>query len=124
MYMRALQGYEESLGPKHTSTLNTVNNLGLLYADQGKLDQAEGMYMRALQGYEEAVGYEMVARYIPALHTMENLGDLFITQRDQAGAESMYKRSLAGYQVLFGPSSDPCQELEHKIAGLSSITVR
>jgi hypothetical protein len=82
------------------------------------------MYMRALQGYEVAVGYEMVARYIPALHTMENLGDLFITQRDQAGAESMYKRSLAGYQVLFGPSSDPCQELEHKIAGLSSITVR
>jgi hypothetical protein len=32
MYNRALQGYEEALGPKHTSTLGTVNNLGLLYA--------------------------------------------------------------------------------------------
>lgn len=37
MYERALRGYEEALGPKHTSTLDTVNNLGLLYADQGKL---------------------------------------------------------------------------------------
>ncbi|KAF2676925.1 hypothetical protein K458DRAFT_257845, partial [Lentithecium fluviatile CBS 122367] len=54
MYSRALQGYEEALGPKHTSTLGTVNNLGLLYADQGKLAEAEAMYSRALQGYEEA----------------------------------------------------------------------
>jgi hypothetical protein len=30
MYTRALQGREEALGPKHTSTLQTVNNLGLL----------------------------------------------------------------------------------------------
>ncbi|KAF1815003.1 hypothetical protein P152DRAFT_447276 [Eremomyces bilateralis CBS 781.70] len=37
MYIRALQGYEEALGPKHTSTLDMVNNLGLFYADQGKL---------------------------------------------------------------------------------------
>ena len=33
MYTRALQGYEEALGPKHTSTLFTVNNLGNLYRD-------------------------------------------------------------------------------------------
>ncbi|PSN58895.1 hypothetical protein BS50DRAFT_317756, partial [Corynespora cassiicola Philippines] len=31
MYSRALQGYEEALGPRHTSTLDTVGNLGLLY---------------------------------------------------------------------------------------------
>ena len=46
--MRALQGREEALGPKHTLTLTTVNNLGLLYADQGKLGEVEKMYMRAL----------------------------------------------------------------------------
>jgi Tfp pilus assembly protein PilF len=42
------------MGPDHTSTLDTVNNLGLLYADQGKMAEAEQMYIRALQGYEEA----------------------------------------------------------------------
>ena len=40
-------------GAEHTSTLGTVNNLGLLYADQGKMAEAEEMYMRALKGYEK-----------------------------------------------------------------------
>ncbi len=48
MYIRALQGNEEALRPKHTSTLLTVNNLGALYADQGKLAEAEAIYIRAL----------------------------------------------------------------------------
>ena len=37
MYIRALKGCEKALGPNHTSTLDTVNNLGLFYNDQGKL---------------------------------------------------------------------------------------
>jgi hypothetical protein len=41
MYERALKGSEKALGAEHTSTLSTVNNLGLLYADQGKLAEAE-----------------------------------------------------------------------------------
>jgi Zinc finger, ZZ type len=34
MYQRALQGYEKAWGPDHTSTLNTVYNLGLLYRER------------------------------------------------------------------------------------------
>ena len=41
MLLRALQGHEETLGAKHTSTLNTVNSLGKLYREQGKLAEAE-----------------------------------------------------------------------------------
>ena len=44
MYHQALAGYEKALGPDHTSTLGTVHNLGILYADQGKLAEAEQMY--------------------------------------------------------------------------------
>ena len=43
---------EGAQGPDHTSTLDTVNNLGVLYVDQDKLDEAEKMYQRALQGYD------------------------------------------------------------------------
>jgi hypothetical protein len=35
MYQRALAGKEQALGPDHSSTLDTVNNLGLLYKNQG-----------------------------------------------------------------------------------------
>ena len=33
MYRRALEGYEKTWEPEHTSTRNTVSNLGLLYVD-------------------------------------------------------------------------------------------
>jgi hypothetical protein len=53
MYMRALHGFEKARGAEHTSTLNTVHNLGILYMDQGKMAEAEEMYLRALCGYEK-----------------------------------------------------------------------
>jgi tetratricopeptide (TPR) repeat protein len=52
MFMRALAGYEKAPGSNHTSTLFAVNNLGLLYLDQGKLAEAEQMYQRALLGLQ------------------------------------------------------------------------
>lgn len=36
IFLRALAGCEGELGPKHTSTLDTVNNLGILYQGQGR----------------------------------------------------------------------------------------
>jgi hypothetical protein len=38
--------YEKALGPDHISTLTTVHNLGLVYADQGKLKEVEEIYQR------------------------------------------------------------------------------
>ena len=49
--LRALEGREKSLGLEHISTLDTVNTLGILYADQGKLAEAEKVYQRALNGF-------------------------------------------------------------------------
>jgi hypothetical protein len=48
MYKRALQGNKKALGIEHISTLKTVNNLGGLYQNQGKLAAAEQMFERAL----------------------------------------------------------------------------
>jgi tetratricopeptide (TPR) repeat protein len=56
IHLQALEGSEEVLGSDNTLTLNTVNSLGNLYKDQGKLAEAEKMYERALEGYEKALG--------------------------------------------------------------------
>jgi hypothetical protein len=47
IYLWALQEYEKALGVEHTPTLNTANNLGNLYRNQGKMAEAEAMYLRA-----------------------------------------------------------------------------
>jgi tetratricopeptide (TPR) repeat protein len=98
MYMRALQGYEKTLGAEHTSTLIAVNNLGNIYSDQGKLVEAEEMYMRALQGYEKTLG----AEHISTLDTVNNLGILYEDQGKLVEAEEMYMRALQGYENALG----------------------
>lgn len=45
--MWLLQGYKEAL------SLMMLNNIGILYKDQIRLDDARKMYMRAPQGYKE-----------------------------------------------------------------------
>ena len=76
MYNQALQGLEEALGLKHTSTLLMVNNLGLLYKNQGRLAEAKAMYSRVLQGYKKVLGLTLVFLYILALNTIFNLSNL------------------------------------------------
>jgi tetratricopeptide (TPR) repeat protein len=99
MYQRALQGKEKAWGPEHTSTLDTVNNLGALYADLGRLDEAEKMYQRALQGYEKAWGPE----HTSTLSTVNNLGNLYADLGRLDEAEKMYQRALQGYEKAWGP---------------------
>lgn len=73
-----MQGREKALGPDHTSTLNTVNNLGALYGRQGELDKAEEIYERALQGNEKALG--------PVHPRCQSLRDVLVTLRQRAGS--------------------------------------
>jgi Tfp pilus assembly protein PilF len=84
IYLQVLAGKEKALGPDHTSTLETVHNLGVLYWKQGKLAEAERMYQRALAGYEKALGPD----HTSTLEVVNNLGSLY---RDQG------KSSRAGH---------------------------
>ncbi|RYP20808.1 hypothetical protein DL767_009393 [Monosporascus sp. MG133] len=118
MYQRALQGTEKALGPEHTSTLTTVNNLGNLYKAQGKLGEAEKMYQRALQGREKALGPEPVKTYIPAVNTAYNLGLLFAGQGKSDKARAMYLRALVGYQSVFGQDHANYQKVDERLKTL------
>jgi Tfp pilus assembly protein PilF len=70
------------------------HNLGGLYADQGKLVEAQQMYQRALQGFEKAWGPE----HTSTLDTVNNLGLLYYSQGKLAEAEQMYQRALQGFE--------------------------
>jgi tetratricopeptide (TPR) repeat protein len=99
MYERALAGKEKALGADHTSTLDTVNNLGLLYAVQGRLAEAEQMYERALAGYEKA----SLSHTITALNTIRNLGVLYYDQDKMGQAKIMFQRATLGREKMLGP---------------------
>ena len=73
--------------------LGAIHLLGLLYADQGKMAEAEKMYQRALEGHEKALGPE----HTSTLDTVNNLAVLYADQGKMAEAEKMYQRALEGY---------------------------
>jgi len=83
--LRALQG-KEAWGPDYTLTLSIVNNLGLLYADLGRLNEAEEMYLRVLQGFKKARGLD----YILTLSIVNNLGALYAGLGRLNKVEKMY----------------------------------
>ncbi|PZC89039.1 TadD, Flp pilus assembly protein TadD, contains TPR repeat protein [Pyrenophora tritici-repentis] len=101
MYQRALKGKEKAWGLEHTSTLSTVNNLGLLYVDLGRLDEAEKMYQRALQGYEKAWGLEHTST-LNTLNILNNLGNLYAGLGRLDEAEKMLQRALQGKEKAWG----------------------
>jgi tetratricopeptide (TPR) repeat protein len=75
------------------------HNLGYLYADHGKLGEAEKMYRRALQGYKKALGTD----HTSTLDTVNNFGILYRSQGKLDEAEKTYERALRGYETAWGP---------------------
>jgi tetratricopeptide (TPR) repeat protein len=92
MYLQLLKAKEELLGPKDPLTLDTVHNIGLLYANQGKMEEAGEMYLRALKGKEEKLGL----KHASTLDTVNNLAALYADQEKIEEAEEMYLRALKG----------------------------
>jgi tetratricopeptide (TPR) repeat protein len=83
-------------GEERKTVLAAVHTLGILYADQGRLGEAEKMCERALRGKEEALG----VGHSSTLHTVNNLGNLYYSQGKLGEAEQMYDRALRGYEAL------------------------
>ncbi|KAF3763155.1 hypothetical protein M406DRAFT_108502 [Cryphonectria parasitica EP155] len=92
--------------------VSAFNNLGLLYADQGKLQQAEDMYQRALRGYEKAWGSQHMMRHRSAINTTQNLGALLSLQGKLAEAQMLYIQAHASLEALVGPSHKDVQAIQ------------
>lgn len=61
-------------GDHNDVVVGAIYGLGMFYANQGKLREAEKMYVRALEGYEKA----FARGHISTLDTVNNLGVLYM----------------------------------------------
>jgi tetratricopeptide (TPR) repeat protein len=107
-------------GLEHTSTLSTVNNLGALYADLGRLDEAEKMCQRALDGYAEVVSPDNLMTNVLALNNMWALASLRESRGRVEDARHWYSQALRGHEMTFGPDHDKCESLRSSLASLIS----
>jgi tetratricopeptide (TPR) repeat protein len=96
---RALAIREKLLGPEHSDTATSLNNLASLLQDQGDLAGVRPLLERALAIYERALGPEHP--YTSA--SLNNLASLLQDQGDLAGARPLFERALAIREKALGP---------------------
>ncbi|RMZ74847.1 hypothetical protein DV737_g5678, partial [Chaetothyriales sp. CBS 132003] len=101
---------------EHTSTLDIFNNLGHLYRNQGKFNQAEEMYQHALLGYKKALG----AEHTSTLDIFNNLGHLYSDQGKFNQAEEMYQQALLGYEKALGAEQTSTLDIVSNLGHLYS----
>ncbi len=87
MYLQALTEYEKIWDSEHTLTLNTINNLELLYSNQDKMKEVEDMYLRALTEYEKIWDF----KHTSTLNTINNLELLYTNQDKMKEVKNMFQ---------------------------------
>ena len=76
------------LGEEHPDTLASMNNLAVLYLDQGKYAEAEPLLVKALEVGRRVLGEE----HPDTLVSMNNLAVLYLDQGQFAEAEPLLRQ--------------------------------
>ena len=86
------------LGDEHPSTLISLNNMGFLLEQQGKLAEAEPYYREALESRRRVLG----DTHTRTLYSANNMGVLLRLLGRFAEAERHHREALEGYDRLLG----------------------
>jgi tetratricopeptide (TPR) repeat protein len=99
LFERALAIREQQLGPIHPDTAYSLNDLAMLYQDQGKDEQAEPLLERALAIREQQLG--PIHPHIAT--TRWGLAALAWKQGKLGDARAQYEQVLTVFQQTFEP---------------------
>ncbi|MGD1037186.1 MAG: FxSxx-COOH system tetratricopeptide repeat protein [Roseiarcus sp.] len=99
LFERALAIGDKALGPEHTVTATSLNNLAGVLQAQGDLPGARPLFERALAIHEKALGPE----HPDTATILNNLARLLQDQGDLAGARPLFERALAIHEKALGP---------------------
>jgi tetratricopeptide (TPR) repeat protein len=106
---RALAIKEKIVGTNDPDVATILNNLGGLYAKQGRYVDAESLYKRSLEIREKALGRE----HPDVALSLNNLAELYLTQSRYSEAIPIVQRTIAhnstnksiAFAVLYGSQS-------------------
>lgn len=89
----ALGGCEAAFGTSHEHTLHSTLDLGVIYRDQGKFDNARLMLQKAIDGFESIDKcWSLVA--------VNCLATVYLAQGKLSVAESLFRETVTGFDSL------------------------
>jgi len=77
----------------HPDTLHIVDNIALVFDNQGQYEKALEFYERALAGRQKALGVD----HPDTLTTVNNMASIFGNQGQYEKALKLYQQALTGY---------------------------
>ena len=93
-----------------------LNNLALLYKNQGRLSEAEPLYLRSLASVETTLGPE----HLDVATSLNNLAGLYFVQGRHQEAEALCRRSAA---ILKAKPGDEHPEMSTALSNLGTLLV-
>lgn len=111
--LMAAIGRAEQFGKEDPRLAQTLNDLGVLYASQGKKVEAEPLFRRSLEIIRETIGPE----HPNAVSPLRNLGILYATQGKFAEAEALLRQALAIDLATLGPDHPEVAVALRNLAG-------
>ncbi len=112
LFKRALAIREKTLGPEHRKAATRLNDLAMLYDDQGRCADAEPLNKRALAILEMALGPD----HPDVATSLNNLAVTYYKQGRYADAEPLHKRALAIREKALGPDHPDVAASLHNLA--------
>lgn len=94
--LRVLRSQIHTMGNDHAETLHTLNNLGVIYEDQGLHQKAEKYHLKALSMKEQLFGRQ----HLDTLISVNNLALSLQSQKKHSDAEMLFRRALYGRRRL------------------------
>jgi tetratricopeptide (TPR) repeat protein/tRNA A-37 threonylcarbamoyl transferase component Bud32 len=114
--VEALETHRRHLGSDHIETARSLNALGLLRRDQGRLDEAEDLFRQALAIRERGLG----ARHAAVASTLQNLADVLWRRRDLDRAEELFRRAEAIRAVDLGEDHPDTAMARFQLAAIAA----
>jgi tetratricopeptide (TPR) repeat protein/transcriptional regulator with XRE-family HTH domain len=113
-YERALTIHEELLGPDHSDTAGSLNNLAQVLYEQGELATARQFYERALAIRERVLGSD----HPDTAESLSNLAVLLRVQGDRGAARPLSERALSIWEQALGADHPYTLLALNNLAGL------
>lgn len=114
LYAEALSAYRATLGDAHLDTLLVTSTLAQIYADSGKLAEAETLMFEEVAASREALG----TTHPSTLTCLNNLAVFLSDKGDLAGAEPLYREALAAQRAELGDADEDTTLSMNNLASL------
>ncbi|TQV90291.1 TPR Domain containing protein [Cordyceps javanica] len=105
---------KELYGMRHCSTLDTINDTGVLYTEQGLLEDAEDQFRLAFNGRTLLLG----SSHPLALQTLANLGVVMARRGQLQEAEELCSKAADGVESVLGRFHDTTLSIHHNLANI------